>query len=170
MHCYAEPSRGIRSFDRSFILAPATDGSRTKLAGWPVVILSDQLVIRAYSSHEAWAPGLIRMLPQEPVPVSQPTPLLPQPQPTLINLPLPPQSRQRVATDPVLAQLPEPQRLYVIELSARTGLNAGFSLQCLEGNGWDPQKALANFEAVRVSNFLVQFTPPVELTRPFAIG
>ncbi|KAF8529914.1 hypothetical protein JB92DRAFT_2860242 [Gautieria morchelliformis] len=146
-----EPSHGIRSFDRSFILAPAADGSRAKLHGWPVVILSDQLVIRAYSSHEAWMPGPIRMPPQESIPISHPTPLPSQPQPTLLNLPLPPQTQQQIASDPALAPLAEPQRLYVIELSARTGLNAGFSIQCLEGNGWDPQKALANFEAVRAN-------------------
>lgn len=116
-----------------------------------MVILADQLVIRAYSSHEAWSPGPIRMPPQETIPPTQPTthPTL-APQPTLINLPLPPQTQQLVASDPALAPLAQPQRLYVIELSTRTGLNAGYSIQCLEGNGWDPQKALANFEAVKV--------------------
>ena len=139
--CPIEPSRGIRSFDRSFILAPAEDGSRAKLAGWPVVILSDQLVVRAYSSHEAWAPGPIRMPPQETArPPVQPTSIVSQP--TIISPP--------IANDPALAALPEQQWAYVVELSARTGLNAAFSVQCLEGNAWDPQKALANFEQVKV--------------------
>jgi len=138
-----EPSHGIRSFDRSFILAPAADGSKAKLAGWPVIILSDQLVIRAYSSHEAWTPGAIRMPSQEAAPAPlQPAPI--QPVPTILNIP-------PIANDPILATLSDPQRLYVLELSARTGLNATFSIQCLEGNGWDPQKALANFEQVRGS-------------------
>lgn len=150
-----EPSRGIRSFDRSFILAPATDGSRAKLAGWPVVILSDQLVIRAYSSHEAWAPGPIHMPPQEPTPMSHSKPSYSNL--TLINRPLPPQIPQQMS-DPALAPLPEAQRLYVVELSARTGLNLAFAIQCLEGNGWDSQKALTNFEAVRVSASFVNCT------------
>lgn len=30
---------------------------RAKTNGWDVEILSDQLVIRGYSSHEAWGPG-----------------------------------------------------------------------------------------------------------------
>ena len=70
------PSEGIRSFDRSLILAPAPDGSTcvifdvyrsvgsdsllifsAKAAGWDVVVLSDQLTVRAYSSPQAWAPG-----------------------------------------------------------------------------------------------------------------
>ena len=36
-------------------------GDRAKQSGWDVVILSDQLVIRAYSSHEAWRPGPMRV-------------------------------------------------------------------------------------------------------------
>ena len=32
-----------------------------KQTGWDVVILSDQLVVRAYSSHEAWRPGPLRV-------------------------------------------------------------------------------------------------------------
>lgn len=31
--------------------------SSAKLAGWDLEILSDQLVVRNYSSHEAWKPG-----------------------------------------------------------------------------------------------------------------
>lgn len=34
---------------------------RAKQAGWDVVILSDQLVVRAYSSHDAWRPGPLRV-------------------------------------------------------------------------------------------------------------
>lgn len=69
---------GIRSFDRTFMLVPSPDNSRyvlylyssltpahcflidfssAKLSGWNVVILSDQWIIRSYSSHEAWKPG-----------------------------------------------------------------------------------------------------------------
>ena len=73
-----EPVGGVRSFDRSFVLVPAPEGSRwvrlfgnwrtliivilqirAKADGWDVEILSDQLVIRGYSSHEAWSPGPI---------------------------------------------------------------------------------------------------------------
>ena len=73
------PSEGIRSFDRSFVLALSPEGSqyvgiysvsmfdskallyRAKQSGWDVMILSDQLVVRAYSSHDAWKPGPIRV-------------------------------------------------------------------------------------------------------------
>lgn len=38
------------------------------MAGWDVEILSDQLVVRNYSSHEAWKPG--PLLVQAPDPTS----------------------------------------------------------------------------------------------------
>ncbi|EJD37702.1 NTF2-like protein [Auricularia subglabra TFB-10046 SS5] len=116
---------GVRSFDRTFILAPATPGTPAHAAGWPVVILSDQLVIRALSSCEAWAPGPLTV---QSVEGEQPPP------PVL---------------DAILAGLPEQQRVLVMELMARTRLVTQAAGQCLEGNGWDLGKALANFEAVK---------------------
>ncbi|KAG8683361.1 nuclear mRNA export, poly(A)+RNA binding protein, partial [Ceratobasidium sp. 395] len=38
-----EPSGGLRSFDRVFVLAPASPDSPAHVAGWAVTILSDQL-------------------------------------------------------------------------------------------------------------------------------
>lgn len=37
-----------------------------KVNGWDVVILSDQWIVRVYSSHEAWKPGpmLVQALPK----------------------------------------------------------------------------------------------------------
>ena len=82
LFCQLVPSRGIRSFDRSFILTPAPEGSRcvlhqslkttlishhfhktssAKLNGWDVLVLSDQLCVRAYSSPEAWRPGPMKI-------------------------------------------------------------------------------------------------------------
>ncbi|KAI0925950.1 hypothetical protein AcV5_008540 [Taiwanofungus camphoratus] len=69
-----EPSKGIRSFDRSFVLAPAPEGSRAKQNGWNVIILSDQLVVRAYSSHEAWRPGPMRVQAGDLLPVAPTVP------------------------------------------------------------------------------------------------
>ena len=54
-----EPSGGLRSFDRVFILAPAPPDSAAHSAGWMVTILSDQLTVRGYSANEAWVPGPI---------------------------------------------------------------------------------------------------------------
>jgi hypothetical protein len=56
-HVLPVPEEGIRSFDRTFIIVPAPENSRAKAAGWPLEIISDQWIIRAYSSPEAWKPG-----------------------------------------------------------------------------------------------------------------
>ncbi|KAI0768083.1 NTF2-like protein [Trametes elegans] len=119
------PSQGIRSFDRSFVLALAPEGSRAKQSGWDVVILSDQLVVRAYSSHEAWRPGPMRV---------QAGDLLPS-----------------AGLQQALAPLPEPQRSLMQELVLRTRLNLQFAEDCLKNNDWDFDRALANYEEVKAN-------------------
>jgi len=123
-----EPVGGVRSFDRSFILVPAPDGSRAKANGWDVEILSDQLVIRGYSSHEAWSPGplLVQAAPSS----NQSAPLA--------------SSIQRE-----LEAVPEPQRSLVAQICTLTHLNVQFAVDCLQNNRWDVEQALANFEQVK---------------------
>ncbi|KAH9998801.1 NTF2-like protein [Russula compacta] len=122
-----EPVGGVRSFDRSFVLVPAPKGSRAKTSGWDVEILSDQLVIRAYSSHEAWSPGPLHV---QAVPSSQSSAL--------------PASVQQE-----LGAIPEPQRSLVTQICTLTRLNVQFAVDCLENNGWDVNRAVANFEQVK---------------------
>lgn len=45
---------------------------------------------------------------------------------------------------------PEPQRSLVLQVCQRTGLNVRFAVECLTGNGWELERALANFEQVKV--------------------
>ena len=52
-----------------------------------------------------------------------------------------------------LISQPEPQRSLVQQICQQTGLNVQFAIQCLEGNGWDIGRALANFEQVKVRVF-----------------
>ncbi|OBZ72182.1 mRNA export factor mex67 [Grifola frondosa] len=117
------PVEGIRSFDRSFVLAIAPEGSRAKLNGWDVVILSDQLVVRAYSSHEAWRPGPMRVQAGDSLP-----------SPQLLD---------------ALTNWPEPQRTLILQICLRTRLNVKYAVECLQNNGWDPDRAVANFESVK---------------------
>ncbi|KAI0035362.1 hypothetical protein K488DRAFT_39110, partial [Vararia minispora EC-137] len=126
-----EPANGIRSFDRSLVIAPALDGSLAKMAGWDVEVLSDQLVIRAYSSHESWKPGPLLVQAADP---SAAVPAVPA---------LPP------ALQAQLSAIPEPQRTMVGRVVERTRLNVQFAVDCLQNNGWNFDVAVANFEQVK---------------------
>ncbi|EPQ54024.1 NTF2-like protein [Gloeophyllum trabeum ATCC 11539] len=126
-----EPIGGERSFDRSFVLAISPDGSRAKLNGWDVMVMSDQLVIRVYSSHEAWRAGPMRVQHGDSI----------QPSPSQQSIP--PQLQEQ------LAPIPEPERTLVLQICQRTGLNVKFAVDCLQGNGWDFERAVRNFEEVK---------------------
>ncbi|TCD70222.1 nuclear mRNA export, poly(A)+RNA binding protein [Steccherinum ochraceum] len=140
------PSRGIRSFDRSFILTPAPEGSRAKQLGWDVMVLSDQLCVRAYSSHEAWRPGPMKIMTGDKSPRSGTPNVDPNPMNAwLATLPPPAAARIKEESTPI----PEPQRTLVLQVCQRTGLNVRFSVDCLQGNEWDFERALANFEQVK---------------------
>jgi nuclear RNA export factor len=120
---------GVRSFDRSFVLVPAPEGSKAKANGWNVEVLSDQLVIRAYSSHEAWTPG-----------------------PLLVQATSSGSQTSSVSTASInqeLGAIPEPQRSLVTQVCTLTRLNVQFAVDCLQNNGWDVDKAVANFEQVK---------------------
>ncbi|KAL4064487.1 hypothetical protein J3A83DRAFT_4360985 [Scleroderma citrinum] len=135
-----EPSQGIRSFDRTFVLAPAPPGSRAKLNGWDVMILSDQWTVRAYSSHEAWRPGPMRVQAGETL------------SPTQRQMPVPQQSTStlpQTQLEEVLSTSSEPQRSLIMQICQRTGLNVKYAVDCLQNNGWDVDRAIANFEEVK---------------------
>lgn len=38
----------------------------------------------------------------------------------------------------------------VLAIMQRTGLNVKFAVECLQGNGWDVERAVVNFEQVKV--------------------
>ena len=40
-----------------------------------------------------------------------------------------------------------------MQICQRTGLNVEYAVQCLEGNAWDVERAVANFEQVKVRDF-----------------
>lgn len=138
---------------------------RAKQNGWDVMILADELVVRAYSSHEAWRPGPMKVQAGEaPSAPAAPAPaaVVPPPAPSLT-----PQAQAQLQEGlaPIvsfvsiqgpegitnrLSMQPEPQRSLVLQVCQRTGLNVRFSVDCLEGNGWNLERALANFEQVKV--------------------
>jgi len=131
-----KPVHGLRSFDRSFILAPALEGSRAKVLGWDVEVLSDQLTVRSYSSCEAWQSG----------------PMVVQPSISRVIQTTQPRSSTPVTQGDTLASIPEPQRTQVLRLCERTGLNVKFAVDCLQQNEWNQERAIANFEQVKVGD------------------
>ncbi|KAF5342152.1 hypothetical protein D9611_001419 [Ephemerocybe angulata] len=144
-------SKGVRSFDRTFVLAPAPAGSRAKANGWDVVIVSDQWSIRAYSSCEAWKAGplLVQAPPKERV-VKPPTQQAQQAQQAPVSAdPI----IQSISTEQQsqLAMIPEPQRQLVIDVMKRTNLNVKFAVDCLLNNDWNVDRALVNFEQVKAT-------------------
>ncbi|BGP52873.1 hypothetical protein JCM8202_003955 [Rhodotorula sphaerocarpa] len=129
--------KGVRSFDRNFILAPAPPGSPAQAAGWPCIVLSDTLTVRgfsdlAFSKPKAPrpAPATPNMAPAQPAsgaPVGQPpTPAAPE--------------RAEGITDE--------QQSLVLQLQQITSLNYQFAHLCLAQNGWDPHQALSQFQTL----------------------
>ncbi|KIY51733.1 NTF2-like protein [Fistulina hepatica ATCC 64428] len=126
-------TQGIRSFDRTFILVPSQTGTPSQLANWPVCILSDSLTIRAYSHHSAWQSGPMLVQAIDPTGQSYGPQDLPESQQALIK------------------EVPDLQQPTVIAVCRRTRLNVKYSVDCLVSNGWDIDRAVANFETVKGS-------------------
>lgn len=120
-------SGGVRSFDRTFLVAPAAPGSPAALAGWPCTILSDELCLRQYSGTESWS---IQPAATDPAPVAAaPAPV--------------------VTTGSALS--PDQQAM-VLRLSTETRMNSEFSLMCLSQNNWNYDAAKANFMQLQAAN------------------
>ncbi|KAJ9478247.1 mRNA export factor MEX67 [Pseudozyma hubeiensis] len=158
---YAEaPSQGIRSFDRTFAVAPVPPDSSAAAAGWPCVILSDQLVVRHYSSPSAWA---LDSLPTGEVTAEQ-TQALQSAQQGVQAPPATPTPGPAAAVagggglpahlhnQAPAAGLNEQQHAMSLQLAAQTGLIYPFAVQCLQENGWDYNLAFTNFQNLKASN------------------
>ncbi|KAK2460147.1 hypothetical protein APHAL10511_007826 [Amanita phalloides] len=136
-------AEGLRSFDRTFVLAIAPEGSRAKTNNWDVIILSDQWTIRGYSSPAAWKPGPMLVQAQRHRAVAAEMSDI-QTEITSTQ-PLPAVQQELLAT------LPEPQRNLVMKICQRTRLNIKYSLDCLTSNQWDFERAVLNFEQVKAT-------------------
>ncbi|OAV90693.1 hypothetical protein PTTG_06552 [Puccinia triticina 1-1 BBBD Race 1] len=121
------PSLTVRSFDRTFLLGAAGPASAAALKGWPCVILTDQLTVRAYSSPQAWS--------TVPAPAPQPPVLAPTQQPQSAPIPKP-----ELTSD-------EKNELVKI-LMDLTKLNVQFTVDCLTQNHWNLDAALKNFNEI----------------------
>lgn len=120
-------NKGFRSFDRTFILAPSTVSKLAADSGWPCVILSDSLTLRALSKSDAWKEGAT-------------IDTIEGSQGILLKLPKDPPDN-----------ISKEQHKIVYDLAMKTRLNYDFSIECLQSNNWNLSLALQNFEAVKTS-------------------
>ncbi|KAK9709232.1 nuclear mRNA export, poly(A)+RNA binding protein, variant 2 [Basidiobolus ranarum] len=92
---FTEGTEGIeRSFDRTFMIAPPTPGSKAHQSGLPYVIRSDQLSIRHHVNSQAWKVDVS----------SAPTPATMNPL-SLPAAPAPGAPIQNISVDPMMAGL-----------------------------------------------------------------
>ncbi|GAA5922659.1 hypothetical protein JCM1841_006770 [Sporobolomyces salmonicolor] len=132
------PTKGVRSFDRTFILAPAPPNSAAQLAGWPCIILSDVLTLRGYSD-------LAFSKPREPRQPPATTSTTPAPAPAAAQPPA-------AAAAPERAEgITDDQQALVLQLQQLTRLTYTFAHMCLAQNGWDPNTAMAQFQALQAA-------------------
>ncbi|POY71352.1 hypothetical protein BMF94_5664 [Rhodotorula taiwanensis] len=141
--------KGVRSFDRNFILAPAPPGSPAQAAGWPCIVLSDILTVRGYSD-------LTFSKPRAPRPQAAPTGQAATAAPAS-------------ATTATAGAVPEraegitdEQQSLVLQLQQVTSLNYQFAHMCLAQNGWDPHQALAQFQTLHAQGAI----PPEAFAQP----
>lgn len=132
--------------------------SSAKMSGWSVTILSDQWIIRGYSTHEAWKPGPMLVQAQsrpQQARSQQQQPAIPSDQQAILDaLVCFPRSHKLLTVGRLLTFFvpqPELQRPLVMQICQQTGLNVKFALDCLTGNSWDMDRAVANFNEVKVS-------------------
>ncbi|CCA67045.1 related to mRNA export factor mex67 [Serendipita indica DSM 11827] len=145
---------GIRSFDRTLVLAPAPDNSVAKINGWEAVVISDQLNIRAYSSHDSWTIGPLLTQQEEAEAVISAGPSQTRSENPSAAMSDVTGSGPGEVLHPLLVDLADSQRAAMTQLKAMTGLNYQYAMMCLEANGWDIAQAKSNFDE------LVNSIPP----------
>ena len=122
------------------------------MKGWAVEILSDQLTVRAYSSSDAWTPGPMVVQPVVAPKEAQP-PSLPNLEAALssiVSCDITGVADVNFTLTFFSSTQPEPQRAQVARLCQQTGLNVKYAVDCLQQNGWDHERAVVNFEQVKV--------------------
>ncbi|GAA5916790.1 hypothetical protein JCM6882_004167 [Rhodosporidiobolus microsporus] len=141
------PTKGIRSFDRTFILAPSAPGSPAQVAGWPCIILSDALTLRGYSDLSFSKPK------PPPQPAAAAAAANPAAVPPAVGAPPPAPPAIPGAPIPVAQERAEgvtdEQQNLILQLQQVTRLTYTFSHLCLSQNNWDPHQALAQFQLLQ---------------------
>ncbi|GAA5834484.1 hypothetical protein JCM9279_004329 [Rhodotorula babjevae] len=143
------PSKGVRSFDRSFILAPTPAGSPAAAAGWACIILSDILTLRGYSDLAFSKPRVPRPPKQPSAPAATGVGVDPTVAAGGAAVPVPAGGAVPVVGPERAEGITDEQQSLVLQLQAVTRLTYTFAHMCLAQNAWDPHQALAQFQALQ---------------------
>ncbi|KAF9086720.1 nuclear mRNA export, poly(A)+RNA binding protein [Mortierella sp. AD031] len=124
---FANPVR--KSFDRTFVLAPAPIDTVAAMNGWKCMIISDHLTVREHRGHEAWKPEPALNVPS-----------------TLV------QAINGVASGTAFNHpdgLLQEQDAMAQELMLASGLVYQYAVQALVTSGWNIEQAFATVQATR---------------------
>lgn len=138
------PSMGVRSFSRTFIVAPSNPNSTAAQNGWPCVILSEQLTIKHYFGIEAWKPDSLAVGGAETSAAAQQ-----QSQPTAPNGSGQQEQQQQQQQQPADPNITPEQHSLSLRFSQETNLTYPFAVQCLQENGWQPETAMGVFQNLK---------------------
>lgn len=125
------PSGTYRSFTRTFMLVAAPAGSQAQLKEWPCCILSDTMVVHSYLGRASFDKDPSKTtLAKAGVTIVPPVVAAP-------------------AGTSTTAPPAEQQATLIAQVQQRTGMNAAYSEMCLAPNGWDVERAVADFNSMR---------------------
>ncbi|KAG0269141.1 nuclear mRNA export, poly(A)+RNA binding protein [Actinomortierella ambigua] len=145
-------SKSPKSYDRSFILAPAPPGSSAQQQGWPCVIISDVLTVRSYNGFEAWKPEPELEIPNQVLQAVTPQLAMPNNVPTTATTTTttaaaaavaaaaaaaPNNIAQALPTQEIPPGITPEHHAMVLELQRQTRLTYPFAVQCLEASQWN---------------------------------
>jgi len=132
------PSKGLRSFSRTFILVPAPPGSPAAMSGWASMILSDAISVRNYCGSTVFKQSLA----VGGATVYQPGPSLPPPTGSIDPATIPADIR-------ALPDKTPEQMMVIAQVQQQTNLTTQMALNCAEVAGYDLMAALNKFHEVK---------------------
>ncbi|KAF9425368.1 nuclear mRNA export, poly(A)+RNA binding protein [Podila epigama] len=144
-----------KSFDRSFIIAPAPPSSVAAQRGWKCLIISDQLTVRQHNGHEAWQPEPKLKIPSavssavaSAFSATGGAPAVANPGAVSTASPAAAAAAAPSGQTPMQGLSPD-QHAKAQELQQLTGLNYPYAVQCLAAVAWDIQAVQRPLYAAR---------------------
>jgi hypothetical protein len=165
----AGTSKTLRYYDRSFVLIPATAGSKAALLGWPVQIANDMLTIRTslsladrkgiqerrFHKERSAVNMTVKVEVEDAVGLSDYAKL----NVVVGASPAMPNSMHAGSdTDGAMPHdLTPEQKQLITQFSQMTSLTLEFALICLRDYGWNIPKAMEGFKDAQVKSKFFQY-------------